>query len=190
MVIQEVLLISPKYLQNFLCCVSRNLKVQDEPYYSSSRLEQVSYHLDYYNLLLEYYCNLHRFTASSCHTISKVKHLTPNTFKVIPNIRDLYFQLYKDQNERNLVQKASTLYTVKADNPKKSDTTNSHLNASVYLPLKYPLSKRSFTLHMELQAKDLFHCNKGSQSFLTQILQQMPRLFTAEANSGYLLSYY
>lgn len=135
MVIQEVLLINPKYLQNFLCCVSKNLEVQDEPYYSSSRLEQESCHLDYYNLLLEYSCDLHGFTASYGHTISKAKHLTPNTFKVIPTIRDLYFQLYQDQNERNLVQKASTLYTVKADNPKKSHTTHAHLNASVQLPL-------------------------------------------------------
>lgn len=84
-VIQEILVINPEYLQNFLCCVSKNLKVQNEPYYSSSLLEQVSCHLDYQNLLLEYYCSLHRFIASYYHTISKVKHLIPNTFKVIPN---------------------------------------------------------------------------------------------------------
>jgi len=32
--------------------------------------------------------------------------------------------------------------------------------------------------------------NSTVMSFLTQALQQMPRLFTAEASSHYLLSYY
>lgn len=48
-----------------------------------------------------------------------------------------------------------------AGNAEKSDTTNAHLNAPVYLPLKFPLSERGFILHIELHAEDLFHCNES-----------------------------
>lgn len=59
--------------------------------------------------------------------------------------------------------------TEMAGNPEKSDTTNAHLNAPNahpsapgYSPLKFPLSERGFILHIELHAKDLFHCNESS----------------------------